>query len=43
MKEHREDLKKGKRAYEKPAVERRGRLTDMMAAGSARSTKCNIK
>jgi len=43
MKEYREDLKKGKRAYEKPAVEKRGRLTDMTAAASTKSTKCNIK
>lgn len=41
MKEHREELKKEKRAYEKPAVERCGRLTDMMAAGSP-GAKCNI-
>jgi len=41
MKEHREELKKEKRAYEKPAVERCGRLTDMMATGSP-NAKCNI-
>ncbi len=41
MKEHREELKKEKRAYEKPAVERRGKLTDMTAAASPK-TKCNI-
>jgi len=41
MKEHREDLKKEKRFYEKPAVERRGKLTDMTALGSPGS-KCNI-
>jgi len=41
MKEHREELKKEKRAYEKPAVERCGKLTDMRRRTLPRQGKQN--